>query len=212
MKAKDMIQYVTPDPATGCGHVILYCGIPCSQSRHVLAALDSLEEATREHPPVTIIEIGTLHGGFTYVLREHDVSRHAHIHTFDIVSLPQPSLAATSFFLGDCFVDQHDRIASLVSAEGRCFLFCDGGNKAQEVRTFCAFMKPDDVILCHDYVREPSLADSEATGGWPGRGEVKYADIEEALTRYGCVPFVKEEMQRAVWGCFICKPRDPHQP
>jgi len=43
---------------------------------------------------------------------------------------------------------------------------------------------------------------TEAAGYWPGC-ESQWSNIQEALTAAGCVPFIEELMQKAVWGCFI---------
>ena len=197
-----LLKHVTPDPNPGCGHIFVYRGIRCSQSRWVFTALDNLDAATWDEPAERIIEIGTLYGAFTYILADHNISRYANVHTFDIRRQASVEAPGVVYHAGDVFGDQHDVVKHLITAPGRCFVFCDGGYKEREVNTFSAYLKPKDVILCHDYARDPSIVNTAANGFWPGC-ESQYANIKDALELHGCTPFVEDAAQKAVWGCFI---------
>lgn len=201
MKANELRQHVTPDPRPGCGHLFEYRGIRVSQSPLVLDALDTLHDNTFNHSPDTIIEIGTMYGGFTQLLRDHDISNNCNVHTFDIRDYAGPLRGNIIRHFGDVFGDQRQAVTDLIQRSGRCFVFCDGGNKEHEVNTFCEFLKPGDLILCHDYARDLSVVNTAANGFWPGY-ESLYVNIKDALARNDCVPFLDDEMQRAVWGCW----------
>jgi hypothetical protein len=202
--AELLFTHVTPDPNPGCDHIFVYKGIRCSQSREVFGALDALDVATWDEPAQTIIEIGTLYGAFTHVLCDHNISRLAEVHTFDIVDtldmrIPVPNARG---HLGDVFTAQFPTITSLIRRPGRCFVFCDGGYKEREVNVISEYLKPGDLILCHDYMKHPSMMGTEAAGYWPGC-ESQYANIKDALDRNGCEPFMEAAMQKAVWGSWI---------
>jgi len=203
MRGSELFQHVAPDPNPGCKHLFMYKGLRCSQSPEVLAALDTLHDATAHQPAVTIVEVGTLYGAFTTLLRDHDISAKAQIHTFDIVPHavgPRPPLVHA--WLGDIFIDQLPRAEAIIKAPGRCFVFCDGGNKEREVNVLSQFLKVNDIILCHDYMKDPAMMGTEPAGFWPGC-ESQFSNIKDALERHGCVPFAEAAMQRAVWGCFL---------
>jgi hypothetical protein len=196
-----MQQFVTPDENHGCEHLFVYREHRCSQTPNVLTALDQLSDAIKDDPAKTIIEVGTLFGAFTRILQDHDISAAAAIHTFDVV-VTMPKVVGVTHHLGNVFGHQLATVRSLIEAPGRCLVFCDGGDKEREVNTFSDFLKPGDIIMCHDYARDPKLAGSEAYGKWPSY-ESSYANMEVALARNNCVPFMEIQMQRAAWGCFI---------
>jgi hypothetical protein len=60
----------------------------------------------------------------------------------------------------------------------RIYLFCDGGNKAREFRTFAPMLGAGSIISTHD---------------WPG--EIKPEDVQATESDLGLVPFEKE-----TWG------------
>jgi len=203
MNSARLTHHVANDPNPGCEHIFVYKGIRCSQSRHVFKALDDLHDATWLNPPTTVIEIGTLYGAFTQLLRDHDVCDKAALHTFDIRdTLSKPLEGTVTRHIGDIFLEQFPTVVSLIQQPGRAFVFCDGGNKEREVNVLCQHLKKGDLILCHDYMKDPAMMGTEAAGYWPGC-ESQWSNIQEALTAAGCVPFIEELMQKAVWGCFI---------
>ena len=182
----------------GNEHLLVYRGVPCSQHPAVLKALDALHGATADAPFARIVEIGTYKGGFTCVLRDHDVSAAAQITSFDIEDRAT-RFDGISYKVGDVLGDAGEEVRALVRAEGRVALFCDGGAKSVEVASFCGVLKPGDVILCHDYAASDETRDGD---GWP-KYEVRRPHIAPALSAAMCEDFLPEIMGPAVWGCFI---------
>lgn len=206
MNADEMMQFVTPDldPRKNADHLFLYRGINCRQTRRVFASLDALTQALVDNPPQTIIEIGTFHGAFTRLLRDHDISEGTEIHTFDITNFSKPRVEEVTYHFGNVFGDKQNTVKEIIAKPGRCLVFCDGGNKELEVKTFCRMLKRGDIILCHDYIASHDVLKEEIIGNWPvNQYEAQWSNIEQDLTSNGCVPFMAEEMQRAMWGCFI---------
>jgi hypothetical protein len=204
-----MQQFVTPDEHANCSHIMCYRGVRCSQTPRILKALDDLHDHTWMRPAGIIIEIGTLYGAFTQVLRDHDVSEKATIHTFDIQDYvaTRPTGERMQRYLGNVFLDQLPNVVALIKQPERAFVFCDGGDKEREVNVLCQHLKPGDLILCHDYVKDPNdLSDHDLTGGWPGF-ESQYANVKDALSQNDCIPFAEDAMRRAMWGCFVKRVR-----
>lgn len=204
MNGTELLQHVSPDENPGCGTLFRYRGVRCSQSRRVFRALDRLHEVTWSRPVERIVEVGTLYGAFTRILRDHDVSRKAEVYSFDVKDTLVDPVPDVSLLLGDVFAEpQLSTLADLIQRPGRCFVFCDGGDKEREVRELCRFLKPEDVVLCHDYVKDPGAWVADPKDWNVGQYESSYSNIKDALEAAHCEPFLELEMQRAVWGCFI---------
>lgn len=52
---------------------------------------------------------------------------------------------------GDCFSQKISSQLYDITKKGKIIFYCDGGNKVKEVQRFFAMMKPDDIIMAHDY-------------------------------------------------------------
>jgi cephalosporin hydroxylase len=197
-------QYITADTNPNCAHVCLYKGIRCAQTPRVLNALDTLQEMCKDDMPKRILEIGTLYGGFTQLLRDHSITTDATMHSFDIKNTLVREIGSVDFINGDVFGNGRQQLIDLITAPGRVILMCDGGDKEREVREFCAFLKPNDIIMCHDYVKDVSLVGTPAVGDWVGY-ETLYVNIKDALKTNNCEAILEEVMQMSMWGCFIRK-------
>jgi hypothetical protein len=162
-----------------------------------------LAAATDDHPIKSVIEIGTLYGGFTQLLRDHDVSKCAQLFSFNVKKQCALTIKNATLIIGDVFGSVHNQIIDLIKSQDRVALFCDGGDKEREINEFSAFLKPKDLILCHDYVKDPSLVGKAETGyDWPCY-ESLWANVKNSLEKNNCTPFLETEMQLAMWGCFI---------
>jgi hypothetical protein len=199
MNAIEMMKFVSPHTAT---EIFNYRGIECQQHRNVLLALDVLNSVLEETPR-TIVELGTMWGSFTRILADHDISARATIETWDHTSNCKQDLdAKVTKRFGNVFdATNASSIAATIGQPGLSVLFCDNGDKVREVRMFTPALKPGDIILCHDYMREPSMAGTEQVGGWRGC-EVTWAKVKDAVEGAGCAPFLEKAFQHAVWGCF----------
>jgi hypothetical protein len=194
MRAAEMQRFVSPDPQAS--FLFLYRGGRCSQTPRVLEALDELDSSLAPGP-TTVIEVGTFAGGFTHVLSDHDITRGAELHTFDVTDWGGNRGKAT---FHSCDVPNDKAlVAVLVARPGRCVLFCDGGDKEREVRELCPLLKRGDLILAHDYVREVG---DHLRYGWPGYETVR-ANVQAALDENGFIPHVEETMASAMWGCWM---------
>jgi hypothetical protein len=211
MNSAELIPFIRDDKEE---HIFMYKGARCSQARAVFAALDELHWGIIEHHPSpieTIVEIGTMLGAFTAILRDHKISERAEVHTFDINDYMKdvghaPAERVTYYRNTDVFGAGREALTTLLERPGRCMLFCDGGNKAKEIREFAPWLKPNDIVLGHDYVRTRDMEGSPATSGWGG--EFTYADVAQVLEENRFEPFCEATMQRAVWGCWMARERD----
>lgn len=175
------------------------------QSRAVFEALDQLNDALTPSAQM-IIEIGTSQGAFTDVLRNHDISRDAAIHTFDVNTCSQINAGVqrryVAHHLGDCFTSQRSAIIDLIDQPGRALVFCDGGDKPKEFVEFSKHLKSGDLIFAHDYVRTADLIGTDAVAPFWQHFEITYADIQDAVAVNDLAPFMAEQLQKAMWACF----------
>lgn len=108
-----------------------------------------------------IVEIGTGNGHFTRALAEMFDGT---IFTFDNrIWIDHPG-----GFKGRCYLPENVEeflenvfdldvigfIGWIISEPGRVLLLCDGGDKPREMRTFCKYLKVNDVAMAHDLGRD----------------------------------------------------------
>lgn len=143
---------ITPIQYGNSGITIFsYKGQSAIQKMGVHEAFDKLYQNTKQQPFKRVIEIGTDYGGLTNFLADHPLSDRAEVYTYDIN--PHRFVSHNSkikFIVKDVFAIQEE-LGELISSSGRTLLLCDGGNKREEFKTFHKYLKPDDVIMAHDY-------------------------------------------------------------
>jgi len=130
------------------------------------------EVVLNRHPEVTgIIELGTGQGGFSWFLWSQATAR-AMPWSFATFDIEMPKNPPPGFVLGN-YLHYGGLIIDRLAAG--CLLFCDGGNKAQEVDTFGPYVTT--LIAAHDWGTEftepPSYLEVEREGTmtvWLKRG------------------------------------------
>lgn len=101
----------------------------------------------------TIIEIGTWQGGFSRYLHAQAQHRGMGFVTYDSIV---PELPPTGFTHLDVFRYPEDVVDA---ADGPTALFCDGGNKPRELRTFPPLMPDGSIFFVHDWGTETLPSD-----------------------------------------------------
>ena len=123
-------------------------GIPCAQY-----AVDFLlwEALLNDNPQVrAIVEIGTWQGGFSWFLWAQAQVRGLEFQTYDA---QEPDREPPGFVRLDVWRDP-DELAGSLPEWGPIVLFCDGGNKPRELKTFPPLCAPDSVFVVHDWGTE----------------------------------------------------------
>jgi len=102
-----------------------------------------------------IVELGTWQGGFSWFLWAQAQARGLEFRTYDVVTpdAPPPNFERIDIYrhakeLGETF-----------AAMGPVVLFCDGGNKPRELRTFPPYLAEGSVVLAHDWGTETTAGD-----------------------------------------------------
>jgi len=147
-------------------------GVQCSQF-----AVDFVlwEKLFNQYDDITtLVELGTLHGGFSLFLLLQCIQRGIEFSTFDIATQEQAkklidrgimksgSESNLGEFLsldkycniGDIFEELKDTVVEKITADGRVLLFCDNGKKIKEIEMFSPYLKDGDLLVVHDWGTE----------------------------------------------------------
>ena len=155
-----------------------------------------------------IIELGTYYGALTLYL--HRIKRpDCELISFDVdtnlCKVPKEYKLDTrygNYFDEPTITEIRDLI---IEPNRRVLLLCDGGYKEYEVNKFCEFLKPGDVIMCHDYAEtlEEFKTFTEPIG-WGDIPESYYCNIIENLNKFGLTKYeYYDEFKSVLWGSFI---------
>lgn len=180
-------------------------GVNVSQNINIIGALEQLKNYINEQDIIIsdIIEIGTLHGGFTSILAELFQTT---IHTFDIEDKRLPKnvfekYSNVKYYLEDAFGS--DIIKHLITnAKQNCLVFCDGGDKIKEFNTFAEFLKPNDFIFCHDYIKTYKIFKEEYKDKIWNWQESHYEAIKPAVEQFKLENILAEHFEPAVWASY----------
>lgn len=202
------------DNAYISGH-FAYKNITIMQHKNIIGYIKKLLYKTQ---PSRVIEIGTAYGGFTLLLRdmlnEHNMDK-VHLTTYDIKS----TISATSTFEkinnityivknifeiqnnGTKYILKCEDIKNNIQNDGRTILFVDGGNKKAEFNCLAEYIKPNDIILAHDYIKSKDIFLRDFKDKIWNWCEITEQDIEDSCKTYGLQPYMQEDMEKVVWGC-----------
>jgi len=137
---------------------------------HSPLAIWAFDHVLNNLKPARIVEIGTGYGGLTAYLGLWAAVNGAHIVSFDTVGTVAETALQALVHLPVMLVhmdvlkpEGEDTIKALTSGEDAVpvLLYCDGGNKAEELLRFARGIPVGSVIGCHDYGTEvpPCVAD-----------------------------------------------------
>lgn len=105
-----------------------------------------------------IVELGTFKGGFSLYLASQAHWRGLGFRTYDVVA---PGRQIPGFVQLDIFA-KADEIGEWIRAWETVIVFCDGGNKARELKTFSRYLDSNDLIATHDWGEEITETDVPA--------------------------------------------------
>lgn len=131
------------------------------------------EAVLNSHPEMlAIVEIGTWQGGFSLWLYAQTKARGMIFRTYDIV---KPERHIPGFVQIDVYAEAEAIGEHIAKHQGPIVLFCDGGNKPREIKTFWPYMPEGSILLAHDWGSETMPEDI------PEELEMVYGDFCEEL-------------------------------
>lgn len=147
-----------------------------------------------------IIEIGFYKAGFTQYLSDKVGNK---LYSFDINRLENPvrlnkiESNGSHMFVENIFAT--DTIPNLLKQDKRILLLCDGGDKQKEVKIFRGMLKPNDVVMAHDYFESKRREKWQKALWYSCEIEAKDMDLE-GLEHYN---EWTETFSPVVWGIRI---------
>ena len=107
-----------------------------------------------------IVELGTALGNTSVFFKLYCINKGAEFRTYDfakknkIENTPVQKLVklGESYHIADIFKES-EQIKKFIKQPGISIVFCDGGDKPHELRTFAPALKKGDIIACHDWGR-----------------------------------------------------------
>lgn len=177
----------------GFGYEMLFAG---QRAQHSFMLYHHISRFLLEHSKTNvldgIVEIGTSMGALSIYLGLWGARLGVPVDTFDhsefafqpehnvddITAKPIFDKLGIRLHRANVFTDDGQKEITELLLRRRIYLFCDGGNKAREFRTFVPLLGSGSVVSTHD---------------WPG--EIKPEDVAATVSDLGLVPFEQE-----TWG------------
>jgi len=175
-----------------------------------------------EVKPKQVLEIGTLNGGLTLLIRDlldEAGLTHCQLRSYDVVSdMPRNKLfdaikngAKIDFVLKNVFTSDYtqllevDEVADYIQQQGTTIVLCDGGNKVNEFSILTKFLKKGDIIMAHDYAYNTQYFEAAIRNKIWNSLEIQESDIQEVSNQNGLVPFHQDNFGSVVWVCKMKK-------
>lgn len=181
----------------------IYNGVQISQVLGVYLALNP--NYIKEFD--NIIEIGTYNGGLTSWLYDNK-NPNAMVVSYDIDgSINHTNRTDIDFRIEDCFAEKSFKeIISYIQRPGKTLVVCDGGDKPKEFSIFSEYLKSGDVIIAHDYAKNPEYWKFVTDyWQWPYESDTNYDSIKDAIIKNGLEPYRDDEFNFYLWTSYIKK-------
>ena len=128
---------------------VKFLGLRMSQSPR---AINFWESILRKIDFKRIIEIGTEHGGLSTYFYLYCKVKGAEFITVDNVNHSKPAIIKESFYLVDAYSPEGiSFISKAIQEPGITIVYCDGGDKARELKIYTPYLKIYDYIAVHDW-------------------------------------------------------------
>lgn len=130
--------------------------------------------------PSLIVELGHGSGGFTLAM--HEALPKAYIKSFDIRKMPlnevMDNVSGRVSFINDDVLEGSSVVRTYLRWSNRKFLYCDNGNKTQEVLMYARYLNKGDMLGVHDYSVQPGINNALAVSN-SIEGYLEYLGFEK---------------------------------
>lgn len=179
-----------------------FFGLLMAQNQNALMAYSTLlNHLSNNNQKIgRIIEIGCANGGLSILFKLFSMSYGCDFMTYDIFNSTIHKDIFKSlnvdFRLINCF-DENAKIKEEIEKEGITILLCDGGNKVREFEVFSKYLKPNDIILVHDYI---DYNQQEPHKYWCCE-ESNNIQLQKSITENNIIPFMYMDFLKAATFC-----------
>lgn len=118
----------------------------------------------KKHDPSLIVELGYGNGVFTMAM--HEAFPEVYIKSFDIRKMPLDkvidNVSGRVSFINDDILAGSSAVRTFLYWGNRKLLYCDNGNKTQEILMYAQYLNIGDMLGVHDYSVQQSIDDALA--------------------------------------------------
>ena len=197
---------------TGKGSFV-YGSLTISQHPNIQTILTKLLQNVE---PMQILEIGTMHGGLTLLIRNILDSlglTNTLLKTYDIheqkflkpLNIPNIDIITKNMFSHDYrnFASETTKqeLQDYINRHGTTIVMCDGGSKANEFRLISDLLKQGDIIMAHDYAPNKEFHEitmRDKVWNWM---EICDHHIESSIVKNNLVKFMYDDLLSVAWLC-----------
>lgn len=175
---------------------------------------DAFNSFIKKEKPSLIVEIGTAFGGLALALHRFCQNHKCKFITYDIYKNSTSSKLTDNnvdFRIEDIFYNgipswKEYTIREKVLEEFNSFsppriFLCDGGNKIAEYNAFSKIVKPNDIIMAHDFAYDDSHAHRNIKEGIWAWTEIKEQDIKFSMNHYSLEYYQMKTWEKLAWVC-----------
>lgn len=126
---------------------VTVCGIRAAQFWVDFILWESLLNERRYEQ---IVELGTFQGGFSLYLAFQAEQRDIGFRTYDVAA---PERRIPGFVQLDIYAHA-EAVGEHLRRHEPVIVFCDGGNKPRELKTFSTYLTPASTLVVHDWNQE----------------------------------------------------------
>lgn len=194
--------------------------------KHIHAAQNSnvekvFTELFIEYQPKRVLEIGTFHGGLSWMIRDildKNNMEGIPFKTYDteyqkylIPLVEKEGLnieVLTKNLFSYSYLEWKDEesaaeIRDYIQQPGKTLVLCDGGCKRCEFRLISPFLKENDLIMAHDYAPNLEVFERDIKGKIWDWMEIQDSDIDPSCVENNLVPYKQELCQTVAWASRI---------
>jgi len=165
--------------------------------------------------PSQILEIGTMHGGLTLMLRDilDDIDlKNTNIRTYDInnqeflkplVADRNVTVVTKNLFNSEYndFDNENCKreISDFIQQDGITIVLCDGGCKKCEFNLLAPLLKNNDIIMAHDYAPNSEYFEKHMKDKIWDWCEIQDSDIIDSVNLNSLEPYDQDLMLTIAW-------------
>jgi len=174
---------------------------------HTMSDKINFTEITGWHNSHPYLRLNIYNGGLTSWLYDNK-NPNAMVVSYDIDgSINHTKRTDIDFRVEDCFEEKSfNEIISYIQRPGKTLFVCDGGDKPKEFSIFSEYLKSGDVIIAHDYAKNPEYWKFVTNyWQWPYESDTNYDSIRDAIIKNGLEPYRDDEFNFYLWTSYIKK-------
>jgi hypothetical protein len=193
-----------------------YKGLSIEQNPNII---DTFNTLINLYKPSRVLEIGTFHGGLTFIIR--DLLDLNNLHDSDLLTYDVNTPNFMIELLGDKKIvtktknlfshtyqdfsstESRQELFDFINQNGTTIVLCDGGSKKNEFKLISGLLKSGDIIMAHDYSPNNDYFENNVKNKYWNWLEIQDSDIEASCLENNLKPLMSDEFIKVAWVCNI---------